>query len=593
MILKALYDYGVRTGPPSLAFTQDRVYWILDIGSDGKIHGLTFTGEKRDKRPGYYYPSFTVPNMVEGWGKSRSSGVDPQYLLDNFEYLFGIHDKKGKQKHSLQCANAYRERVRQISERTGLGEMRALLKCLDSVRKNPSIVLKLLATQKGVLAHHMSGTTGSAPKHWTKSQSILVKVSGTSVFDVPEVRADWESLYSQSLDGTPIQCMITGKVAPSVKLHRKIKVPGTEGPGAPIISFNERCFESFGMRGSENTPMSAEAADRVAFAVDSLLKSNKNRYFLPSGATVLFWTGNDDHDDFLNRVLYGDAETVKDLYRSPYTGYQPDEDVNTERFMSLTLRGESGRVSMRSVVTMSHHEVLGNLRRHYEDTGMDGLLYPLTIRSIVENGYRKGDKTASSSGLEDQLYMAAIAGERYPPEILRALLSRCTRMPQGRTKEERRSRLALSIRIAAAYGKAYINRSVRSGRIPPRKKLEERVDKTNESVPYRLGRLLAVLEKLRMQAIPTSPPLSESALSMFLERPQLAFNAHYARHVHHTHKLKGKSIWAKRLIGEILEGVEVVPQGLNLESRSELVIGYEHQKQELYRSKEKDVEVEA
>lgn len=588
MILKALYDYGVLFGPKSLAFVEDRVYWILDLDAKGNVHGLTFTGEKREKGAGYDYPRFSVPNTVEGWGKSRSSAVDPQYLLDNFTYLFGMQDKKGKGKRASQCAQAYRDRVQQVAARTGSAAAASLLKCVDRVAKDPGKVMKILSAPDGPPMYHSSGAAGSAPKHWSKSQTILVRVDGVPIFDCPEIRADWEAIYDASMGGELAQCMVTGLTAPMARLHRKVKVPGTEGPGAPLICFNERCFESFGMRGSENAPVSSEASERIAYAVDTLLKSERNRFGLPSGATALFWTGDEHQDDFLCKMLYGDAETVKDFYKAPYTGYQPDVDTDASQFHSLVIRGESGRISMRSILTMSHREVLDHLRGHYQDLDFEGLKYPLTIRSIIGAAYSAGSSNTAPGGAEEQLYFAAIAGERYPPGVLQALLDRCRRAPQGRSHEEKRSKQSKATRIAAAYGKAYINRAVRMGFMAPRKALEENMDKSNPSVPYRMGRLLAVLERLRRQAIPTSPPLSETALSMFMERPLLAFDTHYPRHVHHAHKLKGKGLWGKRLIGEIIGGIDIVPPRFCLEERAEVVIGYEHQKEDFYKRPEID-----
>jgi len=594
MILQSLYKYSERIHPGSLAFNDDRVHWILDIDLKGHLLGLTFTGEKKDKGVGYRHPRFCIPMMTEDWGKSRSgTKVSPQYLLDNFEYLFGLCADRKKAKRATKCSEGFHQKLTEVADRTGSKPLKAFLKCLKETMRNPKIIMDFLETAGGIDIHHRSGRRGTAPKHWNKSQSIMVRIGGKSIFDYPEIRRDWEECYSQALQASEekVQCMVTGKVGAPTKLHRKIKLIGTQGAGAPLICFNDPSFESFGKKGNDNAPMCAEASERIAMAMEALLRSDSNRYILPSGATVLFFTGDAKYEDFFARILEGDAETVKDFYRAPYTGYQPEPDTHCEDFHSFILRGESGRISIRSVLVKDHRQVLEALRQHYVDLDI-GMEYPLKIKGILRSAFKSSDENAFFGGSEEQLYLAAVSGAPYPRGILQGLVSQCCHLPQGHSRQEQSSKYAGFLRVAASYGKAYINRAIRAGTITKYKPLEEILDKSNTSVPYRMGRLLAVLERLRRRAIPNSPLLSEIAMSMFMQRPRLAIDVHYANHVHHIRKLKERGAWYKTIIGEIMGGIQVngIPTRLSVEDRVSVVLGYEHQKEELFKSNRKEKE---
>jgi CRISPR-associated protein Csd1 len=239
---------------------------------------------------------------------------------------------------------------------------------------------------------------------------------------------------------------------------------------------------------------------------------------------------------------------------------------------------------LRCVLIKSHEDVVEALKQHYQDFEI-GLEYPLRIYDILRATFKVSDDKPAFGAAEEQLYMAAISGSMYPKNILSGLIERCSHLPQGHRDRPHLYRNFL--RVAAAYGKAYINRAIRFG-ILNCKPLEETLDTSSTSTPYQLGRLLATLEALKKRAIgPSSPDLSESAMAMFLERPLLAFNIHQKNHHHHVRKLRNEGgYWFEKIIGGILANVGEVPERLTLEEKSMLMLGYVHQRNEFFKSKE-------
>ena len=114
------------------------------------------------------------------------------------------------------------------------------------------------------------------------------------------------------------------------------------------------------------------------------------------------------------------------------------------------------------------------------------------------------------------------------------------------------------------------------------------LDATNNNIGYRLGRLFAVLEKAQEAANPglnatirdrfygaaSSTPVAVFALLMKLKN-------------HHLAKLDRG--WAKnfeKLIGEIMSGITEFPAQLSLSDQGRFAVGYYHQRQDFFTSKE-------
>lgn len=91
-------------------------------------------------------------------------------------------------------------------------------------------------------------------------------------------------------------CLVSGDMAPIARLHPPIK--GIADKLAPLVSFNEDAFESYGKKQGLNAPVSEVVAFAYATALNALLASSgtdpKGRPIYPNrvmlaGTTVVFW----------------------------------------------------------------------------------------------------------------------------------------------------------------------------------------------------------------------------------------------------------------------------------------------------------------
>lgn len=572
MILYSLYKYGKSKNLGSDAYSDEPVAWLLSVNKNGKLSGLHFTGEKVKGRSTYAYKRFRVPVPT----KTRTSGISPRYIVDKMSYIFGLAAPKADRRRVRLCHEAYMRMLGEVASRTKSQAVKDLAKCLSSIDEDPSMLSTFLGGEGK--ARHYSGKVFDVPAYWMETQSVAVEVDGRGIFEYPEVDADCRSLFNAHT-GAKGQCCITGTVGPVVENHPPVKVPGTSMAGAPMISFNERSSESFGLKGNENAPVSKDAADTIASTMRSLLQSENNHYRLPSGSTILFWSLDDSLDDFYGKLLRGNAKAVKELFTSPYTGRLPQ--VGDGLFRSAIVRGEKGRIATKCLLVRQHEEVLASLRQHYDDIDI-GSEYPVCMPDILGETFGEGSSTEVS---ERHLYTAIVSGTRYPDQIISTILNRFSIPRKGLSKDDERRKESKKRIVTAAYAKAWVNRCLRLGIITNHKRLEASLDEENKSVGYRMGALLAVLEHLRRKAIPNAPNIGSSAMNFFMRSPQIALSTYLPMSQHHVEKIGKQGVfWAKK-IDKIMAGVDRVPDIFDMTSMAEFVVGYHHQREDLYKQK--------
>jgi len=103
---------------------------------------------------------------------------------------------------------------------------------------------------------------------------------------------------------------------------------------------------------------------------------------------------------------------------------------------------------------------------------------------------------------------------------------------------------------------------------------------------YRLGRLLAVLERLQGQA---NNNLNKTIVDRYYgaasTRPVTVFPSLIHLAQHHAGKARNAGFFQKE-IGEVLDAVENFPPHLSLEEQGLFALGYYHQRQEYFKKRE-------
>jgi len=121
------------------------------------------------------------------------------------------------------------------------------------------------------------------------------------------------------------------------------------------------------------------------------------------------------------------------------------------------------------------------------------------------------------------------------------------------------------------------------------------LDQAKADVPYRCGRLFAILEKAQSDSAggELNSTIKDRYFSAASVTPALVFPRLFRLNGHHLNKLEmGSKIYYERLIGSIMTAPFEFPRQLPLLDQGKFITGYFQQRQDLY-TKSKNTEENA
>jgi len=444
--------------------------------------------------------------------------------------------------------------------------------------------------------------------------NCIFECGGSYLHKNPEVRDAWENYYARRSSGGDLssQCLVTGSVEPVARLHQKIVgVRGAHTSGAPLVTFNENAFESYRKKQSHNSPVGTLSMFKYTTTLNYLVASGRNRIRI-GDTTAVFWAEasnsacedlaefffnppqveeKTEADTVRDEIHVRDREKIKqieDILNKVRKGlYLNKEDLGTDsdtKFYILGLSPNNARLAVRFWYVDSFGEFITKIARHYLDMeiirnefGSPYVSpYQLMLETIPKSADRKED-WKKVSPIFSGLLMRSILNETvYPVQMYNAILSR--------VKVER------SINYArAGFIKAYLLRQSRTGSSTLKEELiTVNLHEENPDVPYRLGRLFAVLEKVQSETNKNmGSTINSKYFSSASTTPSVVFPVLLKLAQHHI----AKSDWGfktNQSIEEILSGVDAFPEYLTLEEQGMFMIGYYHQRKAHYRKKNEE-----
>jgi CRISPR-associated protein Csd1 len=579
--------------------------WLITVGDGGRLLGIQGThtippSEEGKKKPKPRPKNFSVPREP-----GRTSGDRAFFLYDKSEYALGLDPETdpAKQRPADKLAARlalFRDRAEECLAATGDEGVRAVCAFLAKLQQGEITV----ALPAECAPNDLFGF-------------IYKNDIDRLVTERPKVREHWRSLRAaDAADGGERRiCLVSGLLAPAVdKLPLLKNVPGGSSSGVALVSFNSNAFESYGWSGNENAPISREAAEACSTALNRLLhpafpnpqepgQTLPRRNLRLSGDTaVCFWAATPEGDAFAAQIfgiMEGDPQQVAELYRSVWRGVPfPIDDPSL--FYALTLSGSQGRAILRDWFEATVKTVDENLAAHFRDLAIvrntpppKGKEHPpaLPFRVLMRSLAPRGDEKGIPAALAGQAVHAALAGGPYPLWIVQRALER-SRAEIGDTDWADRERSD----ARAALLKAVLNRRLRAGQATTSyMEIKESMDPNNTDPGYRLGRLMAVLERMQEAALGTE--VNASVVDRFFSSasatPAAVFPRLMKNFRHHARKAQDENPkWAvtlEKAADEILAPLspwEAFPRFLPLEQQGLFVLGYHHQRHELYLSKE-------
>jgi CRISPR-associated protein Csd1 len=388
-------------------------------------------------------------------------------------------------------------------------------------------------------------------------------------------------------------------------------VTGSQLSGASLVGFNDSSFCSYGKDQSYNAPVGYSSMFKYTTVLNHLLAKREHRIRI-GDSTVIFWAEKpESHCEDLVQFLFdprddeadppadttGENLTIRDRSKVQQVGdiltkvrsgaYLNKQDLGEDPDTNFYILGLSPN-NARLFVRFWHVDRFGNfvvhVARHHLDMEIirdDPSLRYISVYRLLKETVPQSSKSDAASPLLEGLLMESILHDTpYPLQMYTAILNRAK--VEGKVNF-----------IRAGFIKACLLRLSRAGLITiPEEMITMSLNEENANVPYRLGRLFAVLENVQRD---TNRDIGSTITSKYFSSasstPAVVFPVLLKLAQHHI----AKSDWgfkSNRSIEEILEDVDGFPAYLSLEEQGMFMLGYYHQRKAFYRKKEDSLKEE-
>lgn len=615
MILQALYDYYQRKSNGSEGdiapegFGYVEIPFLIHLTKDGSFSRFEDTRKEDGKK--FIGRKFLVPVL----SVTRTSGIVANLFWDNAKYCLGLPDPKKIEKinkdwekleENLQKNKASEDTIKQNKDEKFYKPLKKAFddaeKCFSSFVKNiegknysniPSVQI-LLHFLKGNPIEQIKSKIDCNNEIWkeicSKVPNVTFWVDGDSE---PVVSALYSTIKESRISVNKKEyqgvCLITGEKTSIEPTHPVIKnIRNAQPSGAAIISFNNASFTSFNKDQNFNAPVSKSATFAYTTALNTLLDKKSRNKMQVGDMTMVFWSEKsnqleDIFSDFWSFPIDNpdaDIEAVRKLYSSINTGVFI-QDSNTH-FYLLGLSPNAARIAIRYWQIGTVDDVSQKIKQHFDDLEIvkpnkdNGrcALMPM-LGSIV----RKLDDLPPN--LCGDVVKAVLQGIPYPQSLLQMILRRIRTDFSAYPSDER---------MRNALLKAFLNRKQRFSKTSD-KEITVSLDKNNTNSGYLLGRLFATFEYLQEKAQPgINATIKDRYYGAASSTPCTVFSQLFKLKNHHLAKLDnaGLKVYFEKIIGEITDGIPSngLPAHLNLDDQARFAIGYYHQRQDFFKSKE-------
>lgn len=562
MILQALYEYYQKNKDrlPVYGREKKEIAFLIVIDHDGNF--IRFEDRRIDKN---HANTFLVKKAV-----GRTSTPCANYLYDNSAYVLGVSDKHDNEKY-----------------------FKAFKQSIDSIHKKAPDNADISAVQNFYQQDYTSLLTQiKKDPLWIDIEKNLNKKYSIFSFllqEATQIVAEKEELLDlcmedDSENDTNNICLISGERGHLVETTTATMIPGSQAT-AKLVSFQVNSgYDSYGKKKGFNAPISTKAEFAYTTALNHLLHSNSRNKFIIGNRTFLFWSSNtEEAGEQAEKSLWNmlglkdddnpdkNIEQVKKVFLSIYTGC-----LNTtldDKFYILGLAPNSARIAVSYWAEIPLREFAGLILKHFNDMEIDSNKEhkPYTgLHSILASVTLGGKSSDATPNLPDAVVKSIFQGLPYP----QTLFSSCIR----RIRAEQN----ISINRAAII-KAYLNRLNDNN-----KQIQIMLDKDNTNQGYLCGRLFAVLDKIQGEAN-GQHSIKERYMNAASATPAAVFATILNLSSHHSEKLsEGRIVIFEKIKQEIIDKISAdgFPAHLDLQDQGRFFVGYYHQSQDFYKTKE-------
>lgn len=612
MILQALTKYyNILSNDPESniappGYSAIGMSFALNISARGELLDVfplfeqIQRGNKIEEKP----RRMIVPEQVK-----RAVNISSNYLWDNCAYVLGLSAKGAKDPdYASKRFAAFRQwNLEMLAKSIDSPSAKAMMAFLENYnpargKEHPKIAQYLEAILKG--------------------GNLVFMFNGGFIHEDRAIRQAWET-YKSGSEAVIGQCLLTGDIAPIARLHPSIKGVRDANPtGASIVSFNERAYESFNRTKGQglNSPISEKAAFAYTTALNYLLSTtNENKKFYIGDSTVVYWAESEKkgyarafmglcepeeievpieeenmplRDKKAEKRLKEIAKKVKRVQALDVKKLLAGLEDENPRFYVLGLAPNAARLSVRFFHSDPFDKAVEKIMRHYKDLEIikefDDQPTYLTIQHIVkETVSKKASDPEASPLMAGSVFRAVLENTPYPAALYNAIINRIRADQDDQQKGIRKINYA-----RAAIIKAYLLRKYRNQpQHPIQEVLAMSLNEQSAHPAYVLGRLFAVLEKVQQEAVgDVNASIKDRYFTSACASPASVFPILLRLSQHHISKAEFGYARDNR-IEAILNKLDVennpIPARLSLDDQGVFVLGYYHERKDLWTSKGK------
>lgn len=579
MILQALNDYYETLNRnldyterlPAFGWSKTLVQFALFINSSGDLVQIVPLSDENNKSG--------LPQVVPLQLKRSGTKPPPYFLCDLAMYVLGIQENTVTQK-SKNYFESFSKHTQEILSSTNCPEAKAVVSYLqkwnvEAAADHPAV--------KEAMQYSLS-----------KGKCVFfLNDSSSWVLDSPIIKDAWNHYYEKTCEEGDVGiCLVTGQYAPIARIHNSVKGLRTNvvaANGWTLVGFDKGspAFSSYGKEQGYNAPTSKAAAFAYTTALNYLL-ADRDHVFRMGDTTVIYWaqSGETAYQDLFGSV-YSDAyeeEDLRHMVEELCKGHGVEfDDTMLEpgmNFYVLGLAPNAARLSVRFFLRNTFGGFLEHIEAHRARLKISRPNYakyevpPLNSLLDATVNQNSRDKQASPE-MAGEMLRAILNDTPYPATLLNGVVLRM------------RAERVVTWPRAAILKAYYLKRPNKD--IPAEEVLTVSLNEASTSVPYNLGRLFSVLENIQQKANPgINVTIKDKYFNSASATPAVVFPVLINLAQKHLKKLPdGQRIYFEKSMQSILDKLgEDFPTRMNLPQQGAFQLGYYHQTQARYQTKE-------
>ncbi len=532
-----------------------------------------------------------IPTIVEALTSKKGSA---RLLLDKAEEVLCYGGNESQKKHSLFLSK--------LALFQHLPSLMAVV-AFYGVNKINGLDKALTDFENAVPEKSRGGNIG-----------FRIQQEGIRIHEKPEVRSEVIAVYvTNKKDAPRKKCAVCEQAEYPVEdePHGMIKnVPEGKSSGCALVSYNATAFESYGLRGNDNSTICVNCARKYVEGLSALFsegvafKNEKKKedilysYRWPRrrsasfglDTAILFWTRNNIELPEIDQLDTPSADYVATMISSVSSGNTNDAKyIEEDKFYSCALSGSAARIAVRDWIETSLGDFRASIALWFRDIVINKcdfdqkkvVTYYAPLYALAKSCQRKNsdgsydkDDTATAR-VASSLWKAAIYNHYHqsspvPIWVLSKVLQRARVDKHGVTPER------------ASLIKLILNRNFKGGGFM----ITENSVQGEKPIAYVCGELFAKLESIQYASLgDRNAGIREKYFTYAMTSPAAAFGRLFNLSSKHFTKLKnekpGLAVTLDKELQELCTGIEIekFPSMFRLEEQGQFAIGYYHQKQ--------------